>query len=59
ALDVKAYQKFKSQDLPDNYLWINDMLTLVQGCTLELGRSGEEPDEVRVSRPVLKTNRVG
>ncbi|MCL2931544.1 MAG: group II intron reverse transcriptase/maturase [Trichodesmium sp. MAG_R03] len=30
ALDVKAYPKFKSQDLPDNYLWINDMLTLVQ-----------------------------
>ena len=34
------------------------MLILKQGCTYEKGRLGEEPDEVKVSRPVLKTSRV-
>ncbi|MDE5101243.1 MAG: reverse transcriptase domain-containing protein, partial [Trichodesmium sp. St16_bin4-tuft] len=58
ALDNKTYSKPKLQDLPDEYLWENDMLTLKHGCTLELGRLGEEPDEVKVSRPVLKTSWV-
>ena len=55
----KTYTKPKLQDLPDEYLWVNDMLILKQGCTYEKGRLGEEPDEVKVSRPVLKTSRVG
>ena len=59
ALDNKTYAKPKLQDLPDEYLWVNDMLILKQGCTYVKGRSGEEPDEVKVSRPVLKTSRVG
>ena len=58
-LDNKTYTRPKLQDLPDEYLWVNDMLTLKQGCTYEKGRLGEEPDEVKVSRPVLKTSRVG
>ena len=35
------------------------MLTLRQGCTYAKGRLREEPDEVKVLRPVLKTSRVG
>ncbi|ABG49726.1 RNA-directed DNA polymerase [Trichodesmium erythraeum IMS101] len=58
ALDNKTYTKPKLQDLPDEYLWVNDMLILKQGCTYEKGRLGEKPDEVKVSRPVLKTSRV-
>ncbi|MDE5102105.1 MAG: group II intron reverse transcriptase/maturase, partial [Trichodesmium sp. St19_bin2] len=58
ASDIKTYSKPKLQDLPDEYLWVSDMLTLKQGSTLELGRSGEEPNEVKVSRSVLKTSRV-
>ena len=58
ALDNKTYTKPKLQDLPDDYLWVNDMLILKQGCTYEKGRLGEKPDEVKVSRPVLKTSRV-
>ena len=57
ALDNNSYPKLKLQDLPDEYLWVNDMLTLKQGCTLELGRLREEPCEVKVSRTVLKTSR--
>ncbi len=30
ALDKKTYPKFRSQDLPENYIWIDDMLTLKQ-----------------------------
>ena len=45
ALDVKAYQKFKSQDLPDNYLWINDMLTLAQDVPMT--RDGQERSRMR------------
>ncbi|MGD1714877.1 HNH endonuclease, partial [Dapis sp. BLCC M172] len=30
ASDKKTYPKFKPQDLPDNYIWIDDMLTLKQ-----------------------------
>ncbi|MDJ0519441.1 MAG: group II intron maturase-specific domain-containing protein [Trichodesmium sp. MO_231.B1] len=30
ALDKKTYSKFKPQDLPENYIWIDDMLTLKQ-----------------------------
>ena len=59
ALDNKTYTRPKLQDLPNEYLWVNDMLILKQGCTYEKGRLGEEPDEVKVSRPVLKTSRVG
>gem|GEM_PF-6202255 len=33
-------------------------MTLGQGCSLELGRLGEKPCEVKVSRTVLKTSRV-
>ena len=58
ALDNKTYLKPKLQDLPDEYLWVNDMLILRQGCTYEKGRLREEPDEVKVSSPVLKTSRV-
>ena len=43
----------KLQALPD------DILILRQGCTHNLGRLGEEPCEVKVSRTVLKTSRVG
>ncbi|MCL2930630.1 MAG: HNH endonuclease [Trichodesmium sp. MAG_R01] len=45
ALDVKAYLKFKSQDLPDNYLWINDMLTLAQDVPMT--RDGQERSRMR------------
>ena len=58
ALDNKTYTKPKLQELPDEYLWVNDMLILKQGCTYEKGRLREEPDEVKVSRPILKTSRV-
>ena len=34
ALDKKAYPKFRAQDLPKNYIWIDDMLTLKQDVTL-------------------------
>ncbi|NEQ37360.1 MAG: group II intron reverse transcriptase/maturase [Okeania sp. SIO3I5] len=30
AKDKRTYPKFKPQDLPDNYVWIDDMLTLKQ-----------------------------
>ncbi|NEQ78497.1 MAG: group II intron reverse transcriptase/maturase [Okeania sp. SIO2C9] len=30
ASDKKTYPKFKLQDLPENYIWIDDMLTLMQ-----------------------------
>ncbi|NEQ36740.1 MAG: group II intron reverse transcriptase/maturase [Okeania sp. SIO3I5] len=30
ASDKKTYPKFKPQDLPENYIWIDDMLTLKQ-----------------------------
>ncbi len=43
ALDKKTYPKFKPQDLPENYMWIDDMLTRFAGCTLDLGRLREEP----------------
>ncbi|MGB3508180.1 MAG: group II intron reverse transcriptase/maturase [Microcoleaceae cyanobacterium] len=46
ALDNKTYQKPKLQDLPENFIWVDDMLTLGQGCTHEKGCLGEEPDEV-------------
>ena len=59
ALNHKSYLIGNSQDLPEYYLWVNDMLTLKQGCTLELGPLTEEPDEAKVSCPVLKTSRVG
>ena len=58
VLDNKTYTKPKLQDLPDEYLWVNDMLILKQGCTYEKGRLREEPDELKASRPVLKTSRV-
>ena len=59
ALDNKTYPKPKSQDLPEDYLWVDDMLTLRQGCTHDKGRLREEPCEVKVSRTVLKTSRFG
>ena len=43
ASDKKTYPKFRPQDLPDNYIWIDDMLTRFAGCTLDLGRLREEP----------------
>ncbi|WP_293139672.1 group II intron reverse transcriptase/maturase [Okeania sp. SIO3I5] len=43
ALDKKTYPKFKPQDLPENYIWIDDMLTCQAGCTYDKGRLGEEP----------------
>ncbi len=59
ALDNKKYPKPKLQDLPEGYLWVDDMLVLKQGYTYDKRRLREEPDEVKVSRPVLKTSRVG
>ncbi|NEQ72285.1 MAG: group II intron reverse transcriptase/maturase [Okeania sp. SIO2C9] len=59
ALDNKTYPKSKSQALPEGYLWVDDMLVLRQGCAHDKGRLGEEPCEVKVSRTVLKTSRVG
>ena len=59
ALDKKTYPKFKLQDLPENYIWIDDMLNLEAGCTHDKGRLTEEPCEVKVSRTVLKTSRFG
>ena len=38
-------------------LWIDDSIVLKQGSAHEKGRLGEEPDEVKVSSPVLKTSR--
>ena len=58
ALDEKRYPETKLQDLPEDYLWVDDILILRQGCTLELGRLREEPCEVKVSRTVLKTSRL-
>ncbi|WP_293163520.1 group II intron reverse transcriptase/maturase [Okeania sp. SIO2C9] len=43
ALDKKTYAKPKLQDLPEDYLWVDDMLILRQGCTHEKGRLREEP----------------
>ncbi len=34
ALDKKTYPKFKPQDLPENYMWIDDMLTLKRDVPL-------------------------
>ena len=35
ALDKKTYPKFRPQDLPDNYIWIDDMLTLKQDVPMK------------------------
>ncbi len=35
ALDKKTYPKPKLQDLPDGYLWVDDMLTLKQGVPMK------------------------
>nr|WP_293130099.1 reverse transcriptase domain-containing protein [Okeania sp. SIO3I5] len=35
ALDNKTYPKFKAQDLPDQYIWIDDMLTLKQDVPMK------------------------
>ncbi|NEQ37258.1 MAG: group II intron reverse transcriptase/maturase [Okeania sp. SIO3I5] len=35
ASDKKAYLKFKPQDLPENYIWIDDMLTLKQDVPMK------------------------
>ncbi|NES07973.1 MAG: group II intron reverse transcriptase/maturase [Okeania sp. SIO2F4] len=35
ALDNKTYPKFKPQDLPENYIWIDDMLTLKQDVPMK------------------------
>ncbi|NEQ38803.1 MAG: group II intron reverse transcriptase/maturase [Okeania sp. SIO3I5] len=35
--DKKTYPKFKPQDLPDNYIWIDDMLTLKQDVPMTRG----------------------
>ncbi|WP_287242410.1 MULTISPECIES: group II intron reverse transcriptase/maturase [unclassified Okeania] len=43
ALDKKTYAELKLQDLPEDYLWVDDMLTLRQGCAHEKGRLREEP----------------
>ncbi|NEO56971.1 MAG: group II intron reverse transcriptase/maturase [Okeania sp. SIO3B5] len=43
ALDKKTYAEPKLQDLPDGYLWVEDMLILRQGCTHDKGRLREEP----------------
>ncbi|WP_363269555.1 group II intron reverse transcriptase/maturase [Okeania sp. SIO2B3] len=43
ALDQKTYAEPKLQDLPDDYLWVDDMLILRQGCTHDKGRLREEP----------------
>ncbi|NEO53544.1 MAG: group II intron reverse transcriptase/maturase, partial [Okeania sp. SIO3B5] len=59
ALDKKTYAEPKLQDLPEGYLWVDDMLILRQGCTHDKGRLREEPCEVKVSRTVLKTSRFG
>ncbi|OZH54538.1 hypothetical protein AFK68_10295, partial [Hydrocoleum sp. CS-953] len=33
--DKKTYPKFRPQDLPDNYIWIDDMLTLKQDVPMK------------------------
>ncbi len=33
--DKKTYSKFKPQDLPENYVWIDDMLTLKQDVPMK------------------------
>ncbi|NEO54768.1 MAG: group II intron reverse transcriptase/maturase [Okeania sp. SIO3B5] len=43
AIDKKTYTEPKLQDLPDGYLWVEDMLILRQGCTHDKGRLREEP----------------
>ena len=43
ALDKKTYTQPKLQDLPEGYLWVDDMLILREGCTYEKGRLREEP----------------
>ncbi|NEP83270.1 MAG: hypothetical protein F6K39_37115 [Okeania sp. SIO3B3] len=43
ASDKKAYPKFKPRDLPENYIWIDDMLTLMQDVPMTRGRLREEP----------------
>ncbi|GGA22970.1 hypothetical protein CYANOKiyG1_38210 [Okeania sp. KiyG1] len=43
ALDKKTYTQPKLQDLPEGYLWVEDMLILRQGCTHDKGRLREEP----------------
>ncbi|NEN92323.1 MAG: group II intron reverse transcriptase/maturase [Okeania sp. SIO3H1] len=35
ASDKKTYPKFKPQDLPDNYIWIDDMLILKQDVPMK------------------------
>jgi RNA-directed DNA polymerase len=35
ALDKKTYPKFKPQDLPENSIWIDDMLTLKQDVPMK------------------------
>ena len=59
ALDNKTYPKFKLQYQAENYIWIDDMLTRFAGLSDEKGRLREEPDEVKVSSPVLLTRRFG
>ena len=59
ALDNRIYQKQKLQDLPEGYISVNNMLILdKEGYTHDLRHLTEEPDEVKVSSPVLKTSRV-
>ena len=43
ALDNKTYSKPKLQDLPEGYMWVDDMLILRQGCAHDKGRLREEP----------------
>ena len=60
ALDSKTYQKAKLQDLPEGYIWVNDILVLEEkGCTYDKGGLREELFEVKVSRKVLKRSRLG
>nr|WP_293090310.1 group II intron maturase-specific domain-containing protein [Okeania sp. SIO3B5] len=59
ALDHKKHPKPRSQDLPEGDIWVDDILILREGdVPMTKGIQERSRDEVKVSRPVLKTSRL-
>ncbi len=55
----KVYKRFQSQFEKSNWIWDNDLPTVSQTGTHNQSLIREEPYEVKVSRTVLKTSRLG
>jgi RNA-directed DNA polymerase len=55
----KVYKRFLNQFEKSNWIWENDLPTISQTGTHNQSLIREEPYEVKVSRTVLKTSRLG